>query len=778
MNFAIGQPVRRTEDEALLTGRGRFSDDVSLDGQAHMTVVRSPHAHAALGAIDRSAALAMPGVLAVLTGAEVAADGLRPIPSLVREPSTEFRNRDGSRMPDVSFPLLAAGKVRFVGEPVALVVAETAAQALDGAEAVAVDYQPLAAVTGAVEALAEGAPLLRDEAPGNRIFDWQTGDAEAVEAAFAVAAHVTRLDLVNNRLVTSYLEPRTAIGAYDEDTGRYTLIAGSQSVHRLKGSLAASLGVEAGRIRVVSGDVGGSFGGKLFCYPEYILIAWAARRLGRPVKWTATRGETFLVDLQSRDHVAQCALALDAEGRFLALRVTATLNLGANIAPRAVYVPLNYMSRVMGGVYAFPAITMRLHGAFTNTAPLYVYRGVGRAEAIYLVERLIDRAADETGIDRVELRRRNLIASEDMPYTTPMDTTYDSGDFAACLDTALDKSGWNGFAARREAAREGGLVRGIGLACCIEDAGGPPTEFARVRVHPDGTVDGLVGSQSSGQGHGTIFAQVLADQFGVPFEDARIIWGDSDVVANGTGSFGSRSTQMVGSALVEASAMVIGKGRAAAAQLLQVQTGDIEYAGGRFVVSGSDRGIGLGEVAAAMAGEDMPEGMRGELAAELDYQAKDDSFPNGCHVAEVEIDPETGVVRLAAYTAVDDFGRLVNPLLVDGQVHGAVAQGVGQAMLERTVYDEETGQLLSGSFMDYAMPRADDLPNIATATLAVPCLNNPLGVKGAGESGSIGAPPAVMNAVADALRQLGVADIDMPVTPERVWRAIQRATSA
>ena len=775
MNFAIGQPLRRTEDEALLTGRGSFSDDAGLDGQAHLAVVRSPHAHAALGAIDGAAALALPGVLAVLTDAELTADGLQPIPSLVRDPSAEFRNRDGSRMPDVPFPLLAAGKVRYVGEPVAVVIAETAAQALDGAEAVAVDYQPLPAVTGAVAALAEGAPQLRDEAPGNRIFDWETGDGDAVDASFAAAAHVVRLDLVNNRLVTNYLEPRSAIGAYDEAAGRYTLISGSQSVHRLKGSLAASLGVEAGRIRVVSGDVGGGFGGKGFCYPEYILVAWAARRLGRPVRWTATRGETFLVDLQSRDHVSQCALALDADGRFLALRIVSTLNLGANIAPRGVYVPLNHMSRVMAGVYAFPAINMRLHGAFTNTAPVHVYRGVGRAEAIYMVERLIDQAAVETGIDRIELRRRNFIASEAMPYTTAMGTTYDSGEFATCLDMALEKSAWSGFAERRDEARGRGLVRGIGLACCIEDAGGPPTEFARVRVRPDGTVVGLVGSQSNGQGHGTAFAQVLVDQFGLPFEDAHIIWGDTDVVANGTGSFGSRSTQMVGSALVEASAMVIAKGRAAAAQLLQVQPPDIEYAGGRFTVVGSDRGLDLGEVAAAMAGEDMPDELRGELAAELDYRAKDDSYPNGCHAAEIEIDPETGVVRLCAYTAVDDFGRLVNPLLVDGQVHGAVVQGIGQAMFERTVYDAESGQLLSGSFMDYTMPRADDLPAIATATHEVPCLNNPLGVKGAGESGSIGAPPAVMNAVADALRQLGAATVDMPATPERVWRAIQEA---
>ena len=779
MNFAIGQPVRRTEDEALLTGRGCFSDDLALDGQVYMAVVRSPHAHAELGTIDGAAALALPGVLAVASAAELAADGVGAIPSLVRDPSAEFRNRDGSRMPDLSYPVLAAGKVRYVGEPVAIVVAETNAAALDGAEAVMVDYTPLPAVTEAVAALAEGAPLLRDEVPGNRVYDWEKGDAAAVEAAFAVAAHVTRLELVNNRLVTSYIEPRSALGAYDAVTGRFTLYAASQGVHRSKAVLAEVFGVEAGRVRAVSGDVGGGFGGKSFCYPEYILVAWAARRLGRPVKWTATRGETFLVDLQSRDHLEDCELALDADGRFLALRATSTLNLGANIAPRAVYVPLHHMSKVMSGVYAFPQIHLRMVGAFTNTAPVHVYRGVGRAEAMYIIERLVDRAAAETGIDRVELRRRNLIKPEAMPHATPMDCTYDSGDFPACLEMALERSDWEGFAARREAARRRGWARGIGLACYIEDAGAAPTEYARVRVDPDGTVEGLVGSQSNGQGHATAFAQVLAERLEVPFAEVRLTWGDSDLVASGTGSFGSRSMQMIGSALVEASAMVIDKGRAVAARLLQVQPSDVEYAEGRFTVAGGardhDRGLGLGEVAAAMAGEDMAEDLRGELAAELEYHAKGDSYPNGCHVAEVEVDPETGVARLVAYVAVDDFGRLVNPLLVDGQVHGAVVQGIGQALHERTVYDGETGQLLSGSFMDYALPRADDLPAIATATLEVLCRNNPLGIKGAGEGGSTVAPPAVMNAILDALGPLGVEHLDMPATPERVWRAIRRA---
>ncbi|MEE2980150.1 MAG: xanthine dehydrogenase family protein molybdopterin-binding subunit [Pseudomonadota bacterium] len=772
MSFGMGQSVRRTEDAALLVGKGSFADDVNLDGQIHMAVVRSPHAHADLGAIDGAAALAAPGVMAVLTAADLAADGVSDIPCLTRDPSAEFRNRDGSRMPDVPYPLLADGKVRYVGEPVAVVVAETAVQALDGAEATVVDYQPLAAVTEAMVALAHGAPQLRDNAPGNRIFDWEKGDGAAVDAAFAAATHVTSLKLVNNRLVTSYLEPRAAIGAYDPATGRYTLIAGSQGVHRHKANMATCLGIEPDEVLAISGDVGGGFGGKGFTYPEYVLVSWAAQRVGRPVKWVASRGDTFLVDLQSRDHVSHCELALDGDGNFLALRATSTCNLGANIAPRAVYVPLNHMSSVLSGVYAFPCIHLRLHGAFTNTTPVHVYRGVGRAEAMYLVERLVDQAAVEMGLDRVELRRRNLISPDAMPYASPMGITYDSGDFAACLHMAVDRSGWAGFAPRRQAATGRGRLRGIGLASYIEDAGGPPTEFSRVLVNPDGTVDGFIGSQSNGQGHGTVFAQVLGEQLGVAFDQLRITWGNSDVVADGVGSFGSRSTQTVGSALVVASSMVIDKGRAAAAQLLQVGPDDVDYCDGRFTVAGSGRAISLGDVAQAMAGDDMPAEFRGALAAELTYQTDGDSYPNGCHVAEVEIDPETGVVTLAAYTAVDDFGRLVNPMLVDGQVHGAVVQGIGQAMYERTVFDPATGQMLSGSFMDYTMPRADDMPPLATGTVEVPSLNNPLGVKGAGEGGTIGAPPAVMNAIIDALRPLGIDHLDMPATPEVVWRAV------
>ena len=772
MNFGIGQSVQRTEDEALLVGKGNFSDDVNLDGQAFLAVVRSLHAHADLGAIDGAAARAMLGVLAVLTAADLTADGIVGIPSLVRDPSAEFLNRDGSRMPDVSYPLIAEGKVRYVGEPVAVVIAETALQARDGAESVEVDYQPLEAVTDAKAAFAEGAPQLRDNAPGNRIFDWEKGDAAAVDAAFAAAAHVTSLELVNNRLVTSYMEPRAAIGAYDEATGRYTLIAGSQGVHRHKANLSTCLGIEPDQVLAITGDVGGGFGGKGFTYPEYVLVAWAAKRLGRPVKWTGTRSDTFLVDLQSRDQVTQCELALDSDGKFLGLRVNSTCNLGANIAPRAIYVPLNHMSAVQSAVYAFPCIHMRLHGAFTNTTPVHVYRGVGRAEAIYLVERLVDRAAAETGIDRVELRRRNLISSDAMPYTTAMGTTYDSGDFAACLDKAVDQSSWSSFAPRREAATNRGRLRGIGLACYLEDAGGPPTEFSRVQVNPDGLVDGFVGSQSNGQGHATVYAQMLVDMLGVDFADVRITWGNSDKVADGVGSFGSRSTQMIGSALTRASEMVIDKGRAAAAQLLQVGAGEVGYAGGQFTVAGSDNAISLGDVARAMAGDDIPEEFRGELAADLLFKADGDSYPNGCHVAEVEIDPETGVIELAAYTAVDDFGRLVNPMLVDGQVHGAVVQGIGQAMYERTVHDPDTGQLLSGSFMDYTMPRADDIPTVSTDYVEVLSRNNPIGVKGAGEGGPIGAPPAVMNAIIDALRPLGIDRMDMPVTPEVVWRAV------
>lgn len=786
MSSAIGQPVRRMEDVPLVTGRGRFTDDINLANQAYMAVVRSPHAHARLTAIEPAAAGAAPGVLCVLTAVDLTADGVAGIPSHVRSAGFEFKNHDGTTMPDPPYPLLAEDRVRYVGEPVAVVIAETRAQALDGAEAVVVDYHPLAAVCDAREALAPGAPEIRDEAPGNRIFDWQTGDGEAVDAAFARAAWTVAIEVVNNRLVINYIEPRAAIGEYDSTTERFTLHAGSQGVHRQRATLAEVFGVETDRIRVVSNDVGGGFGGKGFLYPESALVVWAARRLGRPVKWTGTRSEHFLADLQARDHYDGAELALDGNGRFLALRVSSIFNIGANIAPRAVYVPIFHFSRILSGAYAIPHIHTRLRGAFTNTPSLHAYRGIGRAEAIYLIERLINKAAMVTGIDAVTLRRRNFIAPEAMPYTTPTGAIYDSGAFSETMDKALALADWEGVEARREQARARRRLRGIGMAYYIEDAGGPPTEFVQVRVGGDGTVEGHAGSQSNGQGHATSFAQVLSQQLGVPFASVRITWGDTDVVQAGVGSFGSRSMQMVGSGLAEASEKIIEIGRRAAGHLLEAPSHDIAYDDGVFTRNNSNASIGLFEVAAAMeqaggageAGNGLPRELRGELVVALNYLATDDSFPNGCHVAEVEIDPDTGVVELIDYTAVDDFGTLVNPLLVEGQVHGAIAQGLGQAMLEQTVYDPDSGQLLTGSFMDYALPRADNMARrLVFESNPSPCLNNPLGIKGAGEGGSIGAPPAIMNAVLDALAIRGVTHMDMPVTPQRVWQALRDAES-
>ncbi len=773
--------MRRREDIPLLTGRGRFTDDINLAGQAYMVVVRSPHAHARVAAIDIAAAAATPGVLAVLTAADLAADGISAIASLVREPGLEFRNRDGGAMPDPPYPLLALDVARFAGEPVAVVVAETPAQALDGAEAVAVDYQPLAAVCEARAALAPGAPEIRGEAPGNRIFDWESGDGQALDGIFAGAAWVVRSELVNNRLVINYLEPRTAIGEYDDKHGRFTLHAGSQGVHKQRDALAEVLGVGLDRVRVLSGDVGGGFGGKGFLYPEHALVVWAARRLGRAVKWTGTRSEHFLADLQARDHMDSGELALDGDGRFLALRVSSILNLGAHIAPGAVFVPINHFARVLSSVYAIPRIQARLKGAFTNTAPLHAYRGIGRCEAMYLIERLIEKAAAVTGIDSVTLRRRNFIAPQAMPYPTPVGVTYDSGAFAETMDKALALAGWDGFAPRRDEAGGRGRLRGIGMACYIEDAGGPPTEYVRVLVNGDGTVDAYAGSQSNGQGHATSFAQVLAERLGVPFDCVRVHWGDTELVAAGVGSYASRSMQLVGSGLAEASAAILETGRRAAGHLLDAPPADIAYDDGVFIRKNTNASISLFEVARAMENADaaasvLPEALRGELAAALNYSAKDDSFPNGCQVAEVEIDPETGLVELVNYTAVDDFGRLINPLLVEGQVHGALAQGFGQAMLERTVYDPHSGQLLTGSFMDYALPRADDMPRrFIWESNRTPCLNTPLGVKGAGVGGAIGAPPAIMNAVLHALASRGVTHMDMPATPMRVWQALQDA---
>ena len=771
--FGIGASVKRREDQRLLTGEGRFADDFNGLGQAHAAFVRSPHAHADVLAIDAAPAKAVAGVLAVFTGHDLAADGVGGIPTLIAERGGNIRSRDGSPFAEPTWLALATDRVRHVGEPIAMVVATTPAQARDGAEAVVVRYAARPAVVDAVAALGDGAPQLHAVATRNRVYDWECGDAAATDRAFASAAYVTRLTLVDNRLITCFMEPRAAFAAWDAATGRYTIHASLQSVHQLAANLARILGVARDRVRCITGDVGGGFGSKIQPYPEYVALAWTARRLGRPVKWASSRSEGFVTDAQSRDHRLTGELALDEDGRITGLRVHSIQNLGAYVATGMPMSIILNMERMVSGVYAIPAIHLRLEGAFTNTVPINVYRGVGRLECVYTVERLIERAARETGRDPAAFRRANMVRA--FPYRTATGAVYDSGDYVARLDEAIEHADVEGFAARCAESAKRGKLRGLGLGPYVEGTGGVPQEFAEVRVLPTGVVEVPMGSQSQGQGHETVFAQVVAERLGVPFETVSIVQGDTDRVARGVGTFASRSMVRGGSAAVEASDAVVATGKPMAAHLLEAATADIEYRDGAFRVVGTDRSIGLFEVARAATGGKLPAALGTTLGAATWHENPAFAFANGCEVCELEVDPETGAVTIVAWTMVDDSGRSVNPMIVHGQQHGSVAQGIGQALIERCVYDSTTGQLLSGSLLDYAIPRADDLPSITVVSRDVPSPTNPLGVKGAGEGGTVGAPGAVINAILDALAPLGVTHIDMPATPERVWRAIQDA---
>ncbi len=771
--FGIGASVKRREDQRLLTGEGRFVDDFNGPGQAHAAFVRSPHAHADVLAIDAAPAKAVAGVLAVFTGHDLAADGVGGIPTLIAERGGNIRSRDGSPFAEPTWLALATDRVRHVGEPIAMVVATTPAQARDGAEAVVVRYAARPPVVDAVAALGDGAPQLHAVATRNRVYDWECGDAAATDRAFASAAHVTRLTLVDNRLITCFMEPRAALAAWDAATGRYTIHASLQSVHQLAANLARMLGVARDRVRCITGDVGGGFGSKIQPYPEYVALAWTARRLGRPVKWASSRSEGFVTDAQSRDHRLTGELALDEDGRITGLRVHSIQNLGAYVATGMPISIILNMERMVSGVYAIPVIHLRLEGAFTNTVPINVYRGVGRLECVYTVERLIERGARETGRDPAALRRANMVRA--FPYRTATGAVYDSGDYVARLDEAIEHADVKGFTARRAESAKRGKLRGLGLGPYVEGTGGVPQEFAEVRVLPTGVVEVPMGSQSQGQGHETVFAQVVAERLGVPFETVSIVQGDTDRVARGVGTFASRSMVRGGSAAVEASDAVVATGKPMAAHLLEAATTDIEYRDGAFRVVGTDRSIGLFEVARAATGGKLPAALGTTLGAATWHENPAFAFANGCEVCELEVDPETGAVTIVAWTMVDDSGRSVNPMIVHGQQHGAVAQGIGQALIERCVYDSTTGQLLSGSLLDYAIPRADDLPSITVVSRDVPSPTNPLGVKGAGEGGTVGAPGAVINAILDALAPLGVTHIDMPATPERVWRAIQDA---
>jgi carbon-monoxide dehydrogenase large subunit len=773
--YALGQSARRVEDPRLLQGLGRYSDDVNLARQACAVVVRSPHAHARLAAVDASRAAKAPGVLAVLTGADVAADGLGDLPS---DPNR--KRRDGSAAFATRRPALARDRVRHVGDPVALVVAETREQALDAAELLGIDYEPLPAVASTDAATRAGAPPVWDEVPDNVAFVWEAGNRDAVARALAGAAHVTRLDFVITRVAAAPLEPRAAVGEYDRRTGRYTLHTGIQGPHLLRTLLAERVfRVPQSHLRVVTGEVGGSFGMRSGLYPEHVLVLWAARRLGRPVKWTSDRREGFVSDEHGRDNVSTAELALDREGRFLALRVAIGLNVGAYLTPRSAGPGTNNVGGI-AGVYTTPAIHVQTTGVFTHTTPTGPYRGAGRPEATYAIERVIDVAARELGIDPLELRRRNLIPASAMPFKTGLVFTYDCGDFARGLDLALGSADAAGFERRRAEARQRGLLRGLGIANPIEVAGGPYTamnpDTAELRVNPDGSVSLFAGSTSMGQGNETAFVQIVSDALGVPAGRIQVFAGDTDALGAGRGNGGSGALTVGGSAVTRATEKVIERGRRIAARLLEAAHEDVVLRDGTFTVAGTDKGVTWASVArTAYVPRQLPPGMEPGFSETAAFTPPAVTFPNGSHVCEVEIDPDTGTVRVVRYTVVDDVGRMVNPMLVKGQIHGGVVQGLGQGLFETLAYDETTGQLLAGSFMDYAMPRADDLPSFEVDSHEVPTKVNPLGAKGVGEAGTVGALPALLNAVNDALAPLGVRHLDMPVTPERVWRAIQDA---
>jgi aerobic carbon-monoxide dehydrogenase large subunit len=764
MKFGVGQPVPRKEDPTLLRGEGRYTDDINLAGQAYAVMVRSRNAHGVLRGVDTRAASTMPGVLAVLTHADLEAAGFGPLKCPLNIPQ-----RDGTPMKTPPRPCLATDRVRFVGEAVACVVAESAVQAKDAAEAVELDIEELPSVTSPAEALKPGAPQLHADVLGNLALDFHYGDAVAVSKAFAEAAHVTRLEIVSNRIIVNAMEPRSAIGSFED--GRWVLRLGCQGVIGLRGGLARDvLKVTPDKVRVLTGNVGGSFGMKSQVYPEYGPLLWAAKKLGRPVKWTDERSESFVSDHHGRDHQRIAELALDRDGRFLAVRLTGTGNAGAYIYP-PMPATTNAVKNVID-VYRTPAMEVNSKVVFTNTTPIGAYRGAGRPEGNYYMERLIDTAAREMGIDRVELRRRNHILPAEMPYRAPSGMNYDSGEFTAVLDKALAAADWQGFDRRKKDSANRNKLRGRGIGAYLEVTGPPSKEYGGIRFEDDGTITMLSGTLDYGQGHATPFAQVLCEKLGLPFERFRLLQGDSDQLKVGGGTGGSKSALVASQAFLEAGDKLIEQGKQIAAHVLEASAVDIEFARGRFTIAGTDRGVGILELVDKIKGGlELPP----ELPQSLDVSHISDnppfSFPNGCHVAEVEIDRDTGQIEVVRYFMVNDFGTVINPMLVAGQAHGGVVQGIGQAMFERTVYDSQ-GQPITGSYMDYALPRASDAPSFSVENHSVPCKTNLLGVKGCGEAGCAGALPSVMNAVIDALSEVGVKHIDMPVTPEKVWRAL------
>jgi carbon-monoxide dehydrogenase large subunit len=770
--FGVGQPVLRTEDPTLVQGQGRFTDDVSVPGQAYGVVVRSRHAHGVIRGIATDAARAMPGVIAIYTGADLVAAGYGTLKCIV-----PFKNRDGSEMKKPPRNPMPTDKVRYVGDPIAFVVADTLLQAKDAAEAVEADIEVLPAVTDPEAAVQPGAPVLYDEAPDNVALDYHYGDAEQVAAAFAKATHVTKLKIINSRVVVNAMEPRAAVGAFEN--GRFTLHVGSQGVFGMRGNLAQVLNVEPKQIRVLTGNVGGSFGMKAAVYAEYICVLHAARALGRPVKWTDERSTSFVSDSHGRDHRVTAELALDADGSFLAVRLTSFGNMGgflANVGPMPS--TLNAVKNVQSA-YRTPLIEVSTKCVFTNTTNVSAYRGAGRPEGNYYMERLIDTAAAEMEIDRLELRRRNLIRVRDLPYKAASGGTYDSGDFITVMKKAVEAADTKGFGKRKRESRKRGKLRGLGIGTYLEVTAPSSKELGGIVFEADGTVTLLTGTMDFGMGHATPFAQVLSEKLGVPFDKIRLVQGDSDRLPMGGGSGGSKSLMHTGTAIVEAVVKVIDQGKQIASHVLEAAASDIEYQAGRFTIAGTDQSIGIMELAQKIRGGiNLPEG----IPTSLDVRHISDgpggsAFPNGCHVAEVEVDPTTGVIEVVKYSAVNDFGIIVNPMIVEGQLHGGVVQGIGQCLMEMTAYDSE-GQLLTGSYMDYGLPRASDAPEFSVANHEVPAKTNPLGVKGCGEAGCAGSLTSIMNAIVDALSEYGIRHIDMPATPYRVWKAIHDANGA
>src|SRR5499427_2778001 len=785
MNTGIGQPVRRKEDARLLVGAGRFSDDVDLPRQARAFVIRSVHAHARIKGIATERARAHKGVLAVLTGADYKADGLKPIPpdasttmpieAQRRLPDVVLVNRDGPLTPTPQYPLVV-DKVRHVGEAVLLVVAETLAIAKDAADQVEIDYEVLPPAIFTAEAAKPDAPKLWEEARSNVFLDAEVGDQAATDKAFANAAHVVKLECWVQRVTGVPMEPRTAVGNYDKQSGRYFIHAGSGGVVRQKGELAGMLAVKPEDIRVVSYDIGGNFGTKNSIFPEFSLVLWAAKRIGRPVKWTCERGEAFLSDYQGRDLVATVELALDKRGRFLAMRGSHLSNVGSHAAS---IVPLRKGVSIFSGVYRVPVAHYKAYAVLSNTMPTTPYRSAGRPEAMFIMERLCDLAALKTGIDRIEIRRRNLVAPEQLPYRTPFGVTYDNGNYEEAMNRSMAMADWDEFRKRRADSKKKGKLRGIGLANYIELTMGYPREWSQVKVLPGGEVEVAVGTLSSGQGHETSFAQCVSEWLGVPFESIRLVQGDTDIIPVGGGSHSGRSMRMAGVCMGNAANGVIERSRQIAAHMLEVEPKDNEFSNGSFKAQGSGRVIGLFEVArAAQELNDLDDALRGPLAAQSDVSFTAGGYPYGCATCEVEIDPSTGAVEIVRYCATDDVGRAINPMILHGQTHGGIAQGVGQALWEQCVVHPASGQVMTGSFMDYAMPRADTLPSFTTGLMEIPSPSNPLGVRAGGEGGPTPALAAVINAVVDALREFGVTHMDMPATPERIWRAIEDGKAA